>query len=92
MTGPMLDGRVAVVTGGAAGIGAAITRRFAEESAVVVSNDIDAGRLADQCDDIRVGGREIPPVPGDIRQPATVGIDGGTSAPGGWHRRASGRG
>ena len=72
MTGPILDGQVAVVTGGAGGIGAAITRRFAEEGAVVVSNDIDAGRLNDLCDDIRAGGGEIHPVPGDIRQPATV--------------------
>ncbi len=36
-----LEGRVAVVTGGAAGIGAATVRRFAREGASVVCADID---------------------------------------------------
>lgn len=37
-----LDGRVAVVTGGASGIGAACCRRFAREGARVVVADLDA--------------------------------------------------
>lgn len=43
---PLLDGRVAVVTGGASGIGYAIARHFAAEGAVVVVADIDADRAA----------------------------------------------
>ena len=36
-----LEGRVAIVTGGGSGIGAATVRRLAMEGAVVVSADID---------------------------------------------------
>lgn len=55
-----LDGRVAVVTGGAAGIGRAITRRFVAEGATVVAGDIDtdgldalAAELGDACVGLR---------------------------------------
>jgi NAD(P)-dependent dehydrogenase (short-subunit alcohol dehydrogenase family) len=76
----LLAGRIAVVTGGAGGIGGAVSRRFAAEGATVVANDIDAGRLASLAEDIPVLS-----VPGDIRDPATVaalvttahGVDGG---------------
>jgi NAD(P)-dependent dehydrogenase (short-subunit alcohol dehydrogenase family) len=43
-----LDGKVAIVTGGAGGIGSATLRRFAEEGAAVVCADLDeegAGRV-----------------------------------------------
>jgi meso-butanediol dehydrogenase/(S,S)-butanediol dehydrogenase/diacetyl reductase len=39
-------GRVAVITGGASGIGLAIARRFAAEGGHVVANDIDPDRVA----------------------------------------------
>jgi len=37
----MLQGKVAIVTGGASGIGAATLRRFAAEGAAVVCADLD---------------------------------------------------
>lgn len=52
-----MDGKVAVVTGGASGIGAALTRRFAAEGAKVVVADLnlDAARaVADKVDGVAV--------------------------------------
>ncbi len=43
-----LKGKVAVVTGGARGIGAAIARKLAKEGADIVINDIAAGEAGDQ--------------------------------------------
>lgn len=40
-----LTGRVALVTGSAGGIGKAIARKFVEEGACVLLNDLNAGRL-----------------------------------------------
>jgi 2-hydroxycyclohexanecarboxyl-CoA dehydrogenase len=69
---PSLEGRVAVVTGGAGGIGGAITRRFAESGAAVVVNDIDGDRLSSIAGACDASGGAIIGVPGDIRDPATV--------------------
>ena len=41
-----LSGRVALITGSAGGIGKAIAKKFVEEGAVVVLNDMNAERLA----------------------------------------------
>jgi 2-hydroxycyclohexanecarboxyl-CoA dehydrogenase len=67
-----LEGRVAVVTGGAGGIGEWITRRFAACGALVVANDIDAGRLAGVAESCRGTDGRVTPIAGDIRDPETV--------------------
>ena len=43
---PLLQGMTAVVTGGGAGIGAAIARRFAAHGATVEVGEIDVGAIA----------------------------------------------
>ncbi|GAB3905024.1 bifunctional rhamnulose-1-phosphate aldolase/short-chain dehydrogenase [Mucilaginibacter boryungensis] len=43
----ILSGRIALITGSAGGIGKAIAKKFAEEGAVVVLNDMNAERLAE---------------------------------------------
>jgi 2-hydroxycyclohexanecarboxyl-CoA dehydrogenase len=72
MTDTSLAGQVAVVTGGAAGIGGAISRRLARAGAIVVVNDIDADLLTALVADIDADGGRTVPVVGDIRDPATV--------------------
>lgn len=72
MTGGLLEGRVAVVTGGAAGIGGGISRRLAAAGATVVVNDIDADLLAAAVTDVETGGGRGVAVAGDIRDPAVV--------------------
>src|SRR5829696_2737879 len=72
MGGALLEGAVAVVTGGAGGIGGGTSRRLAAEGATVVVNDVDAGRLADTVADVAEAGGRAVPVPGDIRSPGTV--------------------
>ncbi len=48
-----LDGRTAVVTGAASGIGLALTERFLAEGMSVVMADIETDRLADESGRIR---------------------------------------
>ena len=69
---PLLDGRIAVVTGGAGGIGAGVTRRLASEGATVVVNDIDEDLLEAMVAEVERTGGRIVPVLGDIRDPETV--------------------
>jgi len=51
----LLDGRSAVITGGAQGIGLAIARRFVEEGASVVLGDLDKERVTEAAAGIRAG-------------------------------------
>ncbi|MEU3270268.1 SDR family NAD(P)-dependent oxidoreductase [Saccharomonospora sp. NPDC006951] len=67
-----LTGRVAVVTGGALGIGGGISRRLAAAGAVLVLNDISAEAAGRTCEDIEAGGGRCVVVTGDIRERATV--------------------
>ena len=61
-----LDGKIAIVTGGAGGIGSASARRFAAEGAVVYVNDIKAdGVEAVAAEIMAAGGRAVPHV-GDV--------------------------
>lgn len=55
MSGSQLAGRGAIVTGGASGIGEAVTRRFVEEGARVLVADVDSDRgkrLAEELDGV----------------------------------------
>jgi 3-oxoacyl-[acyl-carrier protein] reductase len=67
---PRLEGRVAVVTGGAKGIGRAVTRRLASEGARVVVSGREAGALEEACAEVRAQGGEALAVVADVSQAA----------------------
>ncbi len=67
-----LQGALAIVTGGALGIGGGISRRFGRSGATVVLNDIDADAAEVTASQIRSEGGQCHPVIGDIRKPETV--------------------
>ena len=67
-----LAGKVAIVTGGAGGIGSATARELAREGAAVAVVDIDEANAAGVADEIRqTGGRAIA-VGGDLAEEHTV--------------------
>jgi len=70
--GGLLEGSITVVTGGAAGIGGGISRRFAQEGATVVLNDVDPDLLAATEASVEGSAGRVVGVPGDIRDRATV--------------------
>lgn len=72
MASGSLAGRIGVVTGGGAGIGGGIARRFAAEGAVVVINDIDENLLKESLDAIEAAGGSAIGVHGDIRDATVV--------------------
>ncbi len=67
-----LRGKVAVVTGGASGIGLAMARRFSTEGMKVVIADIEAPVLADAAARLRAEGAEVLDVVTDVSQAAQV--------------------
>jgi NAD(P)-dependent dehydrogenase (short-subunit alcohol dehydrogenase family) len=54
--GVELDGKVAIVTGGAGGIGSAVTRAFVGQGVGVAIADMDGPRAAELADDVSAGG------------------------------------
>jgi NAD(P)-dependent dehydrogenase (short-subunit alcohol dehydrogenase family) len=67
-----LKGKVAVVTGAAAGIGRALADRFVAEGMRVVLVDVDASRLAQVVDDLRAEGAQVSGVSCDVSDPDQV--------------------
>jgi NAD(P)-dependent dehydrogenase (short-subunit alcohol dehydrogenase family) len=68
-----LSGRVAVVTGAAAGLGRAEAIGLARAGATVVVNDIESAlKNSDVSDEIKAAGSDAVPVPGDVSQRATA--------------------
>jgi len=67
------DGRVALVTGGASGIGRAAAVLFASRGAQVVIADIDEDGAAETGEMVAVHGREALVVPTDVSDPDEVG-------------------
>lgn len=72
MSGPLLGGKVAVVTGGGGGIGRAICEQFAAEGARVVIGEIDAERARATAVAIRDAGGEALAVHADVRESVDV--------------------
>lgn len=61
-----LGGRVAVVTGGAGGIGRALVERFVAEGMRVVVADVEARALEETVAELRAGGAEVTGVRTDV--------------------------
>ncbi len=64
-----LDGRNAVITGGAGNIGGAIARRLVAQGASVALVDINSDRLASTAAGVQAGGGTVHTVVGDVSTP-----------------------
>lgn len=82
-----LQGRVAVVTGGASGIGFAMAERFAAEGMRVVLGDVEAPALDAAVERLRAGGAEAAGARVDVSDPAQMAglADAAREAFGGFH-------
>jgi 3-oxoacyl-[acyl-carrier protein] reductase len=63
-----LEGRIALITGTAQGIGRALARKLAAEGAKVVANDLDEDGLSTLEAEIREAGGRCSVLPGDVTQ------------------------
>jgi NAD(P)-dependent dehydrogenase (short-subunit alcohol dehydrogenase family) len=68
-----LQGKVAVITGGASGIGKAVAARAAAEGMKVVIGDIEEGALKEAEQDVAAGGADVLAVVTDVSDAASVG-------------------
>jgi NAD(P)-dependent dehydrogenase (short-subunit alcohol dehydrogenase family) len=69
---PILEGRVAIITGASRGIGAATSRAFAAAGAAVALAARDEAALASLADQLLSGGSRAIAVPTDVADPASV--------------------
>jgi len=67
-----LQGKVAIVTGAAGGIGGAVCRNFAREGAAVVCVDIDADSLEQMVESVRALGGQVVALAADVAEEATA--------------------
>jgi NAD(P)-dependent dehydrogenase (short-subunit alcohol dehydrogenase family) len=67
-----LNGKVAVITGGASGIGFGLARRFAAEGARIVIGDVEKAALDDAIAGLRASGAEAEGVVTDVTDPAQM--------------------
>lgn len=65
----LLDGKIAIITGTARGIGQATAELFAQHGAKVVMSDIDAGPLNEVASAIQKSGAQVLPCAGDVTDP-----------------------
>ncbi len=67
-----IDGKTAIVTGAANGVGLAIARDFVRAGANVVFADMDEARLADEVGELAAGNEAVRTFAGDLRERLTI--------------------